>query len=173
MELLDLLDSKGINNSDVKKAIQYLLNDTTEECNWYKTKQRFTLEPTEIDYSSQREHAIDWFFSKALWAKKKNKSIVVKEIIDRIQCTPLLVYLTIATGVIDGSVAKTKVDSFTDKIDESKFDSRNIRFEEKRIWIKEVGEEKGIEPPEEYPLAEKIAENLTRTVNNDVLISIY
>lgn len=70
MELLDLL---GDENSDVKKAIQYLLDSKITEAKWYRKKQRFGLSCTEktveIVYCTQREHAIDWFFSKALWDK--------------------------------------------------------------------------------------------------------
>lgn len=64
--MLDLL-----NDDNIKKALIYLLNSDLKESESYKQKQRFTKLSTEdelpkIDYISQKEHAIDWIFSKTL-----------------------------------------------------------------------------------------------------------
>lgn len=91
MKMLDLL-----NDDNIKKALIYLLNSDLKESESYKQKQRFTKLSTEdelpeIDYISQKEHAIDWIFSKTLWHKAKNNgSIDLANLINDIQCTPLL-----------------------------------------------------------------------------------
>lgn len=137
MELLNLL---GEENKDVKKAIQFLLDSELEESKWYKEKQRFTLEPTTILYCSQREHAIDWFFSKTLWEKKKGKSFSLKKVINSIQCTPLLIYLAIVTNVLEESKAHEIVKKNENVINENakQYVPRTVRFAEKRLLLESV-----------------------------------
>lgn len=141
MKLLDLLGDK---NSDVKKAIQFLLDSEIVEKDWYRQKQYFTLickedvgkRKTEISYCTQREHAIDWIFSKTLWNKKKVENIYkidLSDVIRNIQCPPLIVYLAIATNVIDEQDAKKLVhDTILSLKGSNELTPRNIRFIEKR-----------------------------------------
>lgn len=144
MELLDLL---GEENSDVKKAIQYLLDFEITEAEWYRKKQRFGLSCTEktaeIDYCTQREHAIDWFFSKALWDKnnqRNNDGIELEKVIKNIQCTPLLVYLAIVTNTLTEEDAKKFVDEMIKELESSKeeYNPKNIRFVEKKELISRI-----------------------------------
>lgn len=141
MELLDLL---GEENIDTKKAIQYLLDSDIIESKTYQKKQRFTCKPTDIDYCNQREHAIDWFFSKVLWSKASsvnNKGIELKKVISSIQCTPLLVYLTIVTEMLTKEDAEIFVCEITEKIESSNedYNHKNVRFVEKRALIEKIG----------------------------------
>jgi hypothetical protein len=140
MELLDLLNHE----EDIKKAIKFLLDSKFKESDWYQTKQRFTLLPDEklieISYCAQREHAIDWFFSKALWNKKrKPKSpLELVKVIEGIQCTPLIIYLLIVTDTLSEKKAESlknaMIPIMTDKIanPSNNLTSKNIRFTEKR-----------------------------------------
>lgn len=155
MELLSLL---GEENKDVQKAIQYLLDSRLVEADWYKSKQRFTLSPTDIAYCNQREHAIDWFFSKSLWEKKNGKSLQLKRVIEDIQCTPLLVYLAIVTEELEESRAQKIVKKIENELNNTinQYTSKNIRFEEKRMLIESILEEK-----QEYNLADEIVKKLT------------
>ncbi|MFW3654121.1 hypothetical protein [Vagococcus fluvialis] len=148
MELLNLL---GEENKDVKKAIQFLLDSELEEAKWYKEKQRFTLEPTNILYCSQREHAIDWFFSKTLWEKKKGKSLSLKKVISSIQCTPLLIYLAIVTNVLEESKAHEIVKKNENVINKNakQYAPRTIRFEEKRLLLESVEKKENLNLIEE------------------------
>lgn len=134
MKMLDLL-----NDDNIKKAITYLLNSDLEESESYKQKQRFTKLSTEdelpkIDYISQKEHAIDWIFSKTVWHKAKNNgSIDLAKLINDIQCTPLLLYLAIVVDLITEDDAENYINEITDKLEEcSNITSKNVRFKEKK-----------------------------------------
>ncbi|GEU13026.1 MULTISPECIES: hypothetical protein [Enterococcus] len=142
MKMLDLL-----NDDNIKKAITYLLNLDLEESESYKQKQRFTKLSTEdelpkIDYISQKEHAIDWIFSKTLWHKAKNNgSIDLSKLINDIQCTPLLLYLAIVVDLITEDDAENYINEITDKLEEcSNITSKNVRFKEKKALINVIGE---------------------------------
>lgn len=141
MELLNLL---GEENSEVKKAIQFLLDSDIIEAEWYQRKQRFTLSPTEIDYCTQREHAIDWFFSKTLWNKSNegnNNGIELSKLIKNIQCAPLIIYLSIVTNILTEKQAETIVKTKIKILEQSEeYNSKNIRFAEKREIINEINE---------------------------------
>lgn len=140
--MLDLL-----NDDNIKKAITYLLNSDLEESESYKQKQRFTKLSTEdelpkIDYISQKEHAIDWIFSKTVWHKAKNNgSIDLAKLINDIQCTPLLLYLAIVVDLITEDDAENYINEITDKLEEcSNITSKNVRFKEKKALINVIGE---------------------------------
>lgn len=142
MKMLDLL-----NDDNIKKAITYLLNSDLEESESYKQKQRFTKLSTEdelpkIDYISQKEHAIDWIFSKTLWHKAKNNgSIDLAKLINDIQCTPLLLYLAIVVDLITEDDAENYINEITNKLEEcSNITSKNVRFKEKKALINVIGE---------------------------------
>lgn len=142
MEMLDLID-----DDNIKRAITYLLNSDLEESESYKQKQRFTLLPAEnespeIDYVSQKEHAIDWIFSKTLWHKVKNGgSIDLTKLINDIQCTPLLLYLAIVVDLITEDDAENYINEITDKLEEcSNITSKNVRFKERKALINIIGE---------------------------------
>ncbi|MDN3113013.1 hypothetical protein P0E52_03165 [Enterococcus faecalis] len=142
MKMLDLL-----NDDNIKKAITYLLNSDLEESESYKQKQRFTKLSTEdelpkIDYISQKEHAIDWIFSKTVWHKAKNNgSIDLAKLINDIQCTPLLLYLAIVVDLITEDDAENYINEITDKLEEcSNITSKNVRFKEKKALINVIGE---------------------------------
>ena len=86
-EMLDLL---GEENSDVKKAIQKILETDHPNMGDYDTTQGFVcLEKEEeipkIAYSSQRDHAINWLYSKALW-EKSNSALDLQKDIKNLQC---------------------------------------------------------------------------------------
>lgn len=137
MEMLDLL-----NDDTIKKAITYLLNSDLKESESYKQKQRFTklfneVEYLKIDYVSQKEHAIDWIFSKTLWHKAKNNgSIDLAKLINNIQCTPLLLYLAVVTDLITEAEAENYVKEITIRLQESdNITFKNVRFKEKRVLI--------------------------------------
>ncbi|MGM8155815.1 hypothetical protein [Enterococcus faecalis] len=142
MKMLDLL-----NDDNIKKTITYLLNSDLEESESYKQKQRFTKLSTEdelpkIDYISQKEHAIDWIFSKTLWHKAKdNGSIDLTKLINDIQCTPLLLYLAIVVDLITEDDAENYINEITDKLEKcSDITSKNVRFKEKKALINIIGE---------------------------------
>lgn len=142
MKMLDLL-----NDDNIKKAITYLLNSDLEESESYKQKQRFTKLSTEdelpkIVYISQKEHAIDWIFSKTVWHKAKNNgSIDLAKLINDIQCTPLLLYLAIVVDLITEDDAENYINEITDKLEEcSNITSKNVRFKEKKALINVIGE---------------------------------
>ncbi|MDA3973207.1 hypothetical protein PF023_04035 [Enterococcus thailandicus] len=142
MKMLDLL-----NDDNIKKAITYLLNSDLEESESYKQKQRFTKLSTEdelpkIDYISQKEHAIDWIFSKTLWHKAKNNgSMDLAKLINDIQCTPLLLYLAIVVDLITEDDAENYINEITNKLEEcSNITSKNVRFKEKKALINVIGE---------------------------------
>lgn len=162
MELIDLL---GPENSHVKKAIQFFLDSNMTEDEWYTRKQRFTLSYSEIpddkkipqiEYCSQREHAIDWIFSKALWEKSKgNNKLDLIKVIRNIQSPLLIVYLAIITGIVP--VIKVKefekeVVKALEKLDLSSYNPKNIRFAEKEIVLSKIDNENWAED-----IAEKIA----------------
>ena len=70
MEMLDLL---GEENNHVKSAIKKILNtETPNNIGIYDTRQGFVCleeekEIPKIAYSSQKYHAINWLYGKALW----------------------------------------------------------------------------------------------------------
>lgn len=68
MEMLNLL---GEENTDVKKAIQKILDTEDTVIGNKDTRQGFVClegekEIPKIAYSSQKDHAINWLYSKAL-----------------------------------------------------------------------------------------------------------
>ncbi|WP_244323050.1 hypothetical protein [Enterococcus casseliflavus] len=153
MEMLDLID-----DDNIKKAITYLLNSDLEESESYKQKQRFTLltaenESPEIDYVSQKEHAIDWIFSKTLWQKSNcNSGMTLSDLINNLQCPPLILYLAVVTNLITEAEAENYINEITDKLKEcSNITARNIRFKEKKVLLDKV---------DDTNWAETIANNL-------------
>lgn len=140
MKLLDLL---GTENSDAKKAIQYLLDSHIEEAEWYQKKQSFTLDHSKTGYRTQQEHAIDWLFSKALWNKSKVKGdtgINVKTLVRNIQCAPLIVYVAIATNVLTEEEARELEETIIRKLKNSKeINAKNVRFAEKKMVTNKIG----------------------------------
>ncbi|WP_260603847.1 hypothetical protein [Enterococcus casseliflavus] len=153
MEMLDLID-----DDNIKKAITYLLNSDLEESESYKQKQRFTLltaenESPEIDYVSQKEHAIDWIFSKTLWQKSNcNSGMTLSDLINNLQCPPLILYLAVVTNLITEADAENYINEITDKLKEcSNITARNIRFKEKKVLLDKV---------DDTNWAETIANNL-------------
>ena len=137
MEMLDLLGEK---NSDVKKAIQFLLNVNIEESESYKNKQHFTPvsenDPVRTSYCTQQEHAIDWFFSKTLWYKNMNKNAVgidLSKLIRNIQCVPLIIYLAIASNTITEDNAEILIKEIVKRVKQSSgLNQKNVRFMEKK-----------------------------------------
>ncbi|CAI3425280.1 hypothetical protein CIRMBP1312_01224 [Enterococcus cecorum] len=164
MKMLDLL-----NDDNIKKALTYLLKSNLEEYESYKQKQRFTKLSTEdelpkIDYISQKEHAIDWIFSKTLWHKAKNNgSIDLANLINDIQCTPLLLYLAIVTKLIEDDEKEIKrcVDKITNKVNKFKDNTtNNIRFREKKELLTIIEEKKKALKIEDKTWSEVIANKL-------------
>lgn len=101
MEMLDLL---GEENTDVKKAIQKILNTKDTEIGNNDTRQGFVClegekEIPKIAYSSQKDHAINWLYSKALW-EKSNSALDLQKVIKNLQCPTLIFYLAALTGLV-------------------------------------------------------------------------
>lgn len=137
MKMLELLD-----DDNIKKAMLYLLDSDLKESESYKQKQRFTKLATEnelpkIDYVSQKEHAIDWIFSKTLWHKVKNGgSIDLAKLINDLQCPPLILYLAVVTNLITEAEAENYVKEITIRLQEcDNITFKNVRFKEKRVLI--------------------------------------
>ncbi|MDY0838705.1 hypothetical protein [Lacticaseibacillus paracasei] len=106
-------------------------------------KQNFTLDHSKTGYCTQQEHAIDWFFSKALWDKSKVKGdtgIDVETLVRNIQCAPLIVYLAIATNVLTEKEAKKLEETIiTESKNSKEINTKNVRFAEKKIVINKIG----------------------------------
>ena len=143
MEMLDLL---GEENSDVKKAIQKILNtETPNNIGIYDTRQGFVCleeekEIPKIAYSSQKDHAINWLYSKALW-EKSNSALDLQEVIKNLQCPTLIFYLAALTNLVEVSTIEELKKDICKEIENRNVTRKNIRFIEKKLLIDKLGED--------------------------------
>lgn len=141
MEMLDLL---GEENSDVKKAIQKILKTEDTVIGNKDTRQGFIcLEKEEIPkiaYSSQKDHAINWLYSKALW-EKSNSALDLQKVIKNLQCPTLIFYLAALTKLVEVNTIEELIgDIDIDKeIKGQGVTRKNIRFIEKKLLIDKLG----------------------------------
>lgn len=159
MEMLDLL---GEENTDVKKAIQKILITKDTEIGNNDTRQGFVRlegekEIPKIAYSSQKDHAINWLYSKALW-EKSNSALDLKKVIKNLQCPTLIFYLAALTKLVEVNTIEELIgDIDIDKdIKKQEVTRKNIRFIEKKLLIDKLGED----------WFEKIAARLTSKKGN-------
>lgn len=141
MEMLDLL---GEENTDVKKAIQKILKTDHPNMGDYDTTQGFVClngekEIPKIAYSSQKDHAINWLYSKALW-EKSNSALDLQEVIKNLQCPTLIFYLAALTGLVKVNTIEELKKDICKEIENRKVTRKNIRFIEKKLLIDKFGE---------------------------------
>lgn len=144
MEMLDLL---GEENTDVKKAIQKILKADHPNIGDYNTTQGFVRlkregekEIPKIAYSSQKDHAINWLYSKALW-EKSNSALDLQEVIKNLQCPTLIFYLAALTNVVEVSTIEELKKDICKEIENREVTRKNIRFIEKKLLIDKLGED--------------------------------
>ena len=138
MEMLDLL---GEENSDVKKAIQKILDTEDTVIGNKDTRQGFVClewekEIPKITYSSQKDHAINWLYSKALW-EKSNSALDLQEVIKNLQCPTLIFYLAALTNLVEVNTIEELIGDI--EIKEQEVTRKNIRFIEKKLLIDKLG----------------------------------
>ena len=144
MEMLDLL---GEENTDVKKAIQKILKADHPNIGDYNTTQGFVRlkregekEIPKIAYSSQKDHAINWLYSKALW-EKSNSALDLQEVIKNLQCPTLIFYLAALTDLVEVSTIEELKKDICKEIENREVTRKNIRFIEKKLLIDKLGED--------------------------------
>lgn len=138
MEMLDLL---GEENTDVKKAIQKILDTEDTVIGNKDTRQGFVClegekEIPKIAYSSQKDHAINWLYSKALW-EKSNSALDLQKVIKNLQCPTLIFYLAALTDLVEVNTIEELIGDI--EIKEQEVTRKNIRFIEKKLLIDKLG----------------------------------
>lgn len=138
MEMLDLL---GEENTDVKKAIQKILDTEDTVIGNKDTRQGFVCLEGEkgipkIAYSSQKDHAINWLYSKALW-EKSNSALDLQKVIKNLQCPTLIFYLAALTDLVEVNTIEELIGDI--EIKEQEVTRKNIRFIEKKLLIDKLG----------------------------------
>lgn len=138
MEMLDLL---GEENTDVKKAIQKILDTEDTVIGNKDTRQGFVglegeKEIPKIAYSSQKDHAINWLYSKALW-EKLNSALDLQKVIKNLQCPTLIFYLAALTDLVEVNTIEELIGDI--EIKEQEVTRKNIRFIEKKLLIDKLG----------------------------------
>lgn len=138
MEMLDLL---GEENTDVKKAIQKILDTEDTVIGNKDTRQGFVClegekEIPKIAYSSQKDHAINWLYSKALW-EKSNSALDLQKVIKNLQCSTLIFYLAALTDLVEVNTIEELIGDI--EIKEQEVTRKNIRFIEKKLLIDKLG----------------------------------
>lgn len=138
MEMLDLL---GEENTDVKKAIQKILDTEDTVIGNKDTRQGFIClegekEIPKIAYSSQKDHAINWLYSKALW-EKSNSALDLQKVIKNLQCPTLIFYLAALTDLVEVNTIEELIGDI--EIKEQEVTRKNIRFIEKKLLIDKLG----------------------------------
>lgn len=138
MEMLDLL---GEENTDVKKAIQKILDTEDTVIGNKDTRQGFVClegekEIPKIAYSSQKDHAINWLYSKALW-EKSNSALDLQKVIKNLQCPTLIFYLASLTDLVEVNTIEELIGDI--EIKEQEVTRKNIRFIEKKLLIDKLG----------------------------------
>ncbi|OUZ14875.1 hypothetical protein [Enterococcus cecorum] len=140
MEMLDLL---GEENTDVKKAIQKILDTEDTVVGNKDTRQGFVClegekEIPKIAYSSQKDHAINWLYSKALW-EKSNSALDLQKVIKNLQCPTLIFYLAALTDLVEVNTIEELIGDI--EIKEQEVTRKNIRFIEKKLLIDKLGKD--------------------------------
>lgn len=140
MEMLDLL---GEENTDVKKAIQKILDTEDTVIGNKDTRQGFVClegekEIPKIAYSSQKDHAINWLYSKALW-EKSNSALDLQKVIKNLQCPTLIFYLAALTDLVEVNTIEGLIGDI--EIKEQEVTRKNIRFIEKKLLIDKLGKD--------------------------------
>lgn len=140
MEMLDLL---GEENTDVKEAIQKILKTDHPNMGDYDTTQGFVClngekEIPKIAYSSQKDHAINWLYSKALW-EKSNSALDLQKVIKNLQCPTLIFYLAALTGLVEVNTIEELIGDIDKEIKGQGVTRKNIRFIEKKLLIDKLG----------------------------------
>lgn len=144
MEMLDLL---GEENNHVKSAIIKILETNHPNIGVYDTTQGFVClkrkrekEIPKITYSSQKDHAINWLYSKALW-EKSNSALDLQEVIKNLQCPTLIFYLAALTNLVEVSTIEELKKDICKEIENREVTRKNIRFIEKKLLIDKLGED--------------------------------
>lgn len=144
MEMLDLL---GEENNHVKSAIKKILETNHPNIGVYDTTQGFVClkrkrekEIPKIAYSSQKDHAINWLYSKALW-EKSNSALDLQKVIKNLQCPTLIFYLAALTNLVEVSTIEELKKDICKEIENRNVTRKNIRFIEKKLLIDKLGED--------------------------------
>ncbi len=144
MEMLDLL---GEENNHVKSAIKKILETNHPNIGVYDTTQGFVClkrkrekEIPKIAYSSQKDHAINWLYSKALW-EKSNSALDLQKVIKNLQCPTLIFYLAALTNLVEVSTIEELKKDICKEIENREVTRKNIRFIEKKLLIDKLGED--------------------------------
>ncbi|CAI3439005.1 hypothetical protein CIRMBP1277_01809 [Enterococcus cecorum] len=112
--------------------------DTTQGFVCLKRKRE--KEIPKIAYSSQKDHAINWLYSKALW-EKSNSALDLQEVIKNLQCPTLIFYLAALTGLVKVNIIEELKKDICKEIENRKVTRKNIRFIEKKLLIDKLGED--------------------------------
>lgn len=89
-----------------------------------------------IAYSSQKDHAINWLYSKALW-EKSNSALDLQKVIKNLQCPTLIFYLVALTDLVEVNTIEELIGDI--EIKDQEVTRKNIRFIEKKLLIDKLG----------------------------------